>query len=213
MIKLSKERRDKLLMAGIGGAGVIAVLYFFVISSQREQIDQYQAKIAGLADKYAKAEVMSKMGPAVNDLMGGLRKNLDSRQEDMVLRGDPYYSFFQMMERFRKTHAVEVIEIGQPIVGEAGLMPNFPYKAATFTVVLSAYYSDLGRFMADMENTFPYWRLIGLSIRPEGGSHNRPTGGNEQSNSSARGATAAGDGAEKLAVELKIVTLIRPTTL
>ncbi len=213
MIKLSKERRDKLLLAGMGSLGVIAVLYFFVISSQREQIDQNQAKVAALADRVAKAEAMSRMGPSINDLLAGLKKSLDTRQDNMVLRGDPYYSFFQMMERFRKTHAVEVIDIAQPVIGDAGLMPNFPYKAATFTVVLSAYYSDLGQFMADMENTFPYWRLVGLSIHPEGVSHNRLMGGNELPNSSVRGSSAVGDAPEKLAVELKIVTLVRPTTL
>ena len=213
MIKLSKERRDKLLIASLSGGGVIAMLYLFVISGQQDQIQQNQVKISGLADKVSKAELMSKMGPAINDQLAGLKKSLEAKQEDMVLRGDPYYSFFQMMERFRKAHAVEVIDIGQPVLGDAGLLPNFPYKAATFNVVLSAYYSDLGRFMADMENSFPNWRLVGVTIHPEGAARNRLMGGNELPNGSVRGSAGLPESAEKLAVELKIVTLIRPTTL
>jgi hypothetical protein len=72
------------------------------------------------------------------------------------------------------------------------MFPKFPYKAAAFNVRGSAYYHDLGQFLADFENSFPYARIQNLEIEP--------------------GAVSASGTAEteKLSFRLEIVTLINP---
>ena len=70
---------------------------------------------------------------------------------------------------------------------------KFPYKAAIFNVRGTAYYHDLGKFLADFENAFPYLRVQNLELEPA-------------ANSSA---TTTGE-AEKLAFKMEIVALINP---
>jgi hypothetical protein len=76
---------------------------------------------------------------------------------------------------------------------EVGALPRFPYKAALFNVRGTAYFHDLGKFLADFENSFPYIRVQNLELEPAASSS----------------ATSTGD-AEKLAFRMEIVTLINP---
>ena len=48
------------------------------------------------------------------------------------------------------------------------LIPNFPYKQVRVSLNGTAYYQDLGKFVADFENNFPHIRLVNLMIEPVG---------------------------------------------
>ena len=52
------------------------------------------------------------------------------------------------------------------------LLPNFPYKQVSITVMGTGHYHDIGRFVADFENTFPHMRLqnFGMELLPSAGS-------------------------------------------
>ena len=68
------------------------------------------------------------------------------------------------MEKARGGHEIEIAEVTRPQTNEIGLLATFPYPAATFTVRGSAYYHSFGRFLADFENRFPYFRVQNLSL-------------------------------------------------
>jgi hypothetical protein len=53
---------------------------------------------------------------------------------------------------------------GKPSVGPVRLLPDFPYEAATFTVVGRGHYHDFGRFIAQFENEYPYYRLENIEL-------------------------------------------------
>ncbi len=46
MIRLSKDKRDKLILVAIGAIAVIAGLWFGIIRTRREQIVQSKSKLA-----------------------------------------------------------------------------------------------------------------------------------------------------------------------
>jgi len=60
----------------------------------------------------------------------------------------------------------------------------------------TAYYHDLGKFIADFENAFPYVRLLNLEMEPVGLPS--PASNPEEQ--------------EKLSFKMDIVTLIKPTS-
>jgi hypothetical protein len=70
------------------------------------------------------------------------------------------------------------------------MLPNFPYKQASITVLGTAHYHDLGRFVADFENQFPHIRLLNLSVE-------------------VAPAPAPGQ-VEMLSFKVEIVTLVKP---
>jgi len=69
------------------------------------------------------------------------------------------------------------------------LLPAFPFKQVKFAVTGTAYYHDLGRFIADFENTYPHIRVANLQVQPGD----------------------AGDGAEKLSFRMEVIALVKST--
>ena len=85
---------------------------------------------------------------------------------------------------------MEIPRIGQPAVEEVDLLPGVPYKQARIILSGSGYFHDIGKFLADFENTFPHMRIVNLKIDPYTG--------------------AAGAGSEKLSFRTEVVVLVKP---
>jgi hypothetical protein len=47
----------------------------------------------------------------------------------------------------------------QPEINDAGIISDFPYKWATFHLNARGYYHDFERFVSELENTLPYFRV------------------------------------------------------
>ena len=56
--------------------------------------------------------------------------------------------------------------IGAPVAGAVTLLPAFPYNQLSVSVNGTAYYEDLGKFLADFENRFPCMRIQNLNLEP-----------------------------------------------
>jgi hypothetical protein len=84
MNKLSKEKRDKLLMVGVATLMIVALWWNFVIGSQSEKLAGYNRTIAALRDKVDKAERLSRLETVIGQNLQASRKLLDSKQESMA---------------------------------------------------------------------------------------------------------------------------------
>src|SRR5262249_26493451 len=136
------------------------------------------------------------------------QKLIEGRQETMAPQGQYYYWFLKLMDQFReeeKLNAVLIVDIMQPEFIEAGIFPSFPYKAACFGVRLNGQFHDLGRFIADLENTYPYFRVQSVKMSPQRGNMM----GGAAALKENLNVPAAGD---SLMVEVRVVTLIRGGT-
>ena len=71
------------------------------------------------------------------------------------------------------------------------MLPQFPYKQIRVNINGTAYYHDLGKFIADFENTFPHIRIVNLTIEP---------------------VNTADPGNEKLSFRMDIVALVKPNS-
>ena len=56
MIRISKEKRDKLILVGIGAVAIVAGLWLGVIKTRREQIGLSQTKLEKAMEKLEKAK-------------------------------------------------------------------------------------------------------------------------------------------------------------
>ena len=64
------------------------------------------------------------------------------------------------------SYKVDMPQIGSPDVGSVHAFPDFPYNQAIVAVSGSAYYYEFGKFLADLENHFPYLRVQNLILEP-----------------------------------------------
>ena len=71
------------------------------------------------------------------------------------------------------------------------MLAGFPYKQVKVTISGTAYYHDLGKFVADFENNFPHMRMVNLSIEP---------------------ASMTGANAERLSFRVDVIALVKPNT-
>ena len=101
--------------------------------------------------------------------MTDLTSTLAQTERDMA-SGDPAQWIYNTIRNFKEHYKVDVSVNSQLSMGEVDLLPHFPYKQLKVTVGGKAYYHDLGKFIADFENTFPHARITNLTLEPAGGT-------------------------------------------
>ena len=203
MSKIPKDKRDKMIVIGIATVVASAAIWLLLIKSQYNTLRaaRVQAVTAqGQLDR-GQATLMTKIKTAED--FESASKQLQAKQAVMAAPNDMYSWLIQTLGTFRAGHrGVEIPQFGPPQMSEVGVFAKFPYHAAVFNVRGSAYYHDLGRFLADFENTFPFIRVQNIELDPVGESAPKP--GAER---------AAQDSSEKLNFKLELLTLVRPVAL
>ena len=112
--------------------------------------------------------------------------------------GDLYSWVILTVNKFRSRYKVEIPQFSREQVTDVNMIPGFPYRSATFTLRGTAFYHDLGKFVADFENAFPFIRLANFELEPVG----LPPAGSQ----------ANPEEQERLSFRLDLITLIKPTT-
>jgi hypothetical protein len=200
MSKLSKEKRDKLILVALGAIGVAGALYTFVLSNQKDELFSLQSRIASTRDKLSKAERLAKSGRTIEESLSETREKLLAKEKDMVPEGQEFYTFFKLFDQFRNQSKLEtsfIGTIGKPEFENPGVLPKVPYRAAVFPIKANGYYQQIGKFISDFENAYPYMRVQTLHLQPEGLS--RTTAPQE-------GSTAPN---ENLNADFKVVAMIK----
>jgi Tfp pilus assembly protein PilO len=194
MIKnLSKEKRDQLLLVGICTVAVAVGIYFGLVKSQKRTLDKIARQASEQNEKVGSAERLVKS-------RGELEKGLETKAqmlksiEQTMASGDMYSWIIMTVNRFRADRKVEIPQFSREVTVEVGMFPKFPYKAALFNVRGTAHFHDLGKFIADFENAFPYLRVQNVDLEP--------------ASQSAASGTAVEP--EKLSFKMEIVALINP---
>jgi hypothetical protein len=204
MNKLTKEKQQKLLLVMMGTVGVLGALYLIVVSAQMDALGECAAKIESVKQKLGKAESWARMAPGIQEKLEAIRHELDSKHEGMA-PVDKFKWFYDTLEKPLARCQIKLTDITkEPELGEIGVLPKFPYRAATFGVKLSAQFHELGGFLEEFENQFPYMRVQNLELEPE----------SDRRSSSPKGAVTErlSPDAESLSVTLRVVTLVKPTT-
>jgi Tfp pilus assembly protein PilO len=200
MKNLPKEKRDRLILVTLGTCACLAAVWYGLITNQRKSLDEIGKQIADQKMKVSSADRLVASAPDVKKKADLMQTKLQVIEDGMA-SGDMYSWIIQTMTKFCAGRKVEIPQFSREVTADVGILPNFPYKAAIFTVRGSAYFHDLGKFISEFENAFPFIRLQNLEIDPVGGS--------AASLSAPAGNTSD---PEKLSFKMEIVTLINPNT-
>ena len=195
MIKnLPKEKRDQLLLIGTITLAITLGGYFGLVKMQKRTLERIAKQSAEQQDKVGgAARMVSTHKETEEELEDNLQK-LKSIEQHMA-SGDMYSWIITMINRFRADRKVEIPQFSREVTTEIGVFPKFPYKAALFHIRGTAHFHELGRFIADFENTFPHIRIQNIDLEPAAQSAATTTQNIEP---------------EKLAFKMEIVALINP---
>ncbi len=191
MSKIPKAKKNQIVLVLMGTVAVIAGIWFSVIQMQFASLARAEKQTGDVRDKISKAEAMLKKADQIQAELLAHEKDL-AKIEDAMASGDIYLWLINTMNDFNTARRVTVADFQRESLGEVGMLPKFPYKAATFPIKGTGYFHDIGRFLADFENTFPYIRVQNLELTP-----------------AAKAATAPD--AEKLNFRFEVVALIKPS--
>jgi hypothetical protein len=188
--KLSKEKRQHLILVMLGTVAVLATLGYFLIKGGYDKIGALRQKSKATEEKL---DQMQKSVQRAKEIEVAYQKALDelTEREAGMAAGDLYSWMQGSLRRFQRGYKVEIPQISPVSTPEnVNCLAKFPYKQATLTVNGTAYYHDLGRFIADFENAYPLMRVVNLSLDLN--------------------PTPAASERDKLAFKLDIITLVKP---
>src|SRR5436190_10478285 len=169
MIKISKDKRNKLLIVGFATVLPLAALWYVLLTPQCRKLVEIAKKTTEAETKLADGVRTTATAQTAEADLEKVSARLKAIESSMP-SGDMYAWFIQTIERFRLPYRVDLPQKSREVMGEAGSLPKFPYRAATFTVQGGAYFHDFGKFLSDFENTFPYMRVQNLELEANPGS-------------------------------------------
>ncbi len=189
MNKLSKEKRSQLALTVVMILVVGTGLYMGLIRYQQAKIRTLAVEKEKGNRKLAKISEIFRSGSQIETELAVIRKELDSREDEMV-SDDLYSSMINNIRKFKLAYPVEIQQFNSKGQADLNLFPRFPYKQFTVSILGTAYYHDLGKFIADFENKFRSSRILNLELTTDPSQ-------------------AAGEG-EKLIFRMEIVSLVKP---
>jgi len=189
MNHLSKEKRTHLVLVILGILLTLAGIYYFLIREQQAGIAALEAQKADKIKKLIQIRDTFKNKKQLETDLAAATRSLDERETQMA-SGDLYAWMVGTLRNFKQPYQIDLPQIGSPVPGNLNILTKFPYRQAATTIMGSAYYHDLGRFVADFENQFPSARVLNLSLAP--------------------GSTDGARDQEKLTFKMDLVWLIKP---
>jgi Tfp pilus assembly protein PilO len=166
MNRISKEKRSQLILVALVVVAIIVGLWFAVIRSQKEDLHTLAAKKTEDLNQLTQiAETIKNSEMAKKELVT-VSNDLVSAEREMPT-GDLYLSLVNTIRKFDHNHNVQISQFN-PTGGDTpvNLLPKFPYRQVTVSISGMAHFHDLGKFVADFENTFPTSRILNLDLSP-----------------------------------------------
>ena len=168
MNKLTKTQRDQLIGIAAGTVALMAALWYFGVTAKQEELSKTEGKTAQMMDTLKKAEDTIRKTNEVAEKLAEHSQLLGKSESMLVDDRDDLAWIIQTINDIKRTSkGVNFVGYDKAVKSEAGILPGFPYTWATFKLGFSGYYHDLGKFIADLENNYPYYRVQNLDLKPD----------------------------------------------
>jgi Tfp pilus assembly protein PilO len=205
MKKLSKEKRDRLILIALATVIVITGTYYGIISAQKRALANIAEASRDQGNKVGNAQRLVKATAQVREQLEMDIAQLEAVEKTMA-SGDMYSWIFNTLNEFRANRSVDIPQFSREVSTEVGLLPQFPYKAVLFNVRGTAFYHDLGKFIANFEAAFPFMRVQNLELEPAAST----AATSLTTTPPATGNDFEKHAAEKLAFKMEIIALVNP---
>lgn len=190
--KLSKEKRNHLVLVVVMTLAVLAGIGFGLIRYQYASLARMDDKQAETAKKLAQMKDSIKGKERIKEAVEQAARDLSAKELGMV-RGDPFAWFIDVVGKYKGGYKIEIPQISPNTPpAPCNLIPKFPYKQTSVTIAGTGHYHDVGKFISDFENDYPFIRIlnVNLELNPSPASGER----------------------EKLSFRLELVALVKPTS-
>jgi hypothetical protein len=186
MKKLPKEKRNQVILVWLVTLGVLAAGGFVVLRAQLDAKSRAASNLEARKSQYKHMTELLEGKEALEQKAAAASQDLAKLEYQMADSVDVFSWAINTLRDFNQSRNVDIPQKSQPVSGANTLLPDFPYNEARLTVAGTAFFQDLGLFLADFENKFPFARITNVDIQP------------------------ATSGDEKLSFRMDIIFLLKP---
>jgi len=201
-MRLNKQKRDRLILVAILTLAFSAGVWQLLIQANMGRLAKAREMESAALKKFEQAKVFLQGTETLENEALVLSNELARAEGVMADRADPYAWSYQLitMATNQANVRLELKEITRPQApGPVGILPEFPYDAVSFEVRGLAFYEDLGRFLAEFENRYPFFQTRNLQI------------GVAQESDDGAG-PGKGNLGQRLSFRLDVVALVQPSS-
>jgi Tfp pilus assembly protein PilO len=166
MNRIPKEKRNQLIFVGIATLLVMAGLYFFLIRNQQMKLANIDSDKAAAERKLAEIRDTRRSSAQIEAELERVTCQLQAKHKEMA-SGDLYTWMLDFIGRFKTPYAMDIRQFNSKGESAMVMLPGFPYRQITVTIMGSGFYHDIGKFVADFENRYPTARIMNLELAPE----------------------------------------------
>jgi hypothetical protein len=168
--KLSKKQRDQLIMVAFGTVALMAALWLLVVVSEKQELADIRQTTETMKEKITRADNFLRRADEIEDTLQARDAELSKREEMLGPARDTYsWMVTKVISPLVLAHkGVNVPVVSQPEFTDVTAIPKFCYKGVLFRVKANGYFHDFGKFLADFENSYPYFRIQNLDMIPSG---------------------------------------------
>jgi hypothetical protein len=147
---------------------IIVAVWMLLIGPTRGALAALAGEVQSTADRLNEAEGLVARAGRIDIERTATSRFLAAMERDMV-EGDPNLWIRSTLNEFYQSapRNMDLPSIGVPKEAQIGLLPDVPYKALHFVLSGSGYYHEIGKFIADLENRYPYIQVRNLDLRPD----------------------------------------------
>ena len=192
MKKITKEKRDQLILVCMLIAGVLVGLYFGLIRFQQQGLDELADQRSAVEGKLAQVQQAIKSAQQIETELAASQKLLVAEENNMAT-GDKYSWMINFVTKFKSRYHVDIPQFDRTTdPADVKLLPKFPYKQVGMGVSGGGFYHDIGKFISDFENQYTSSYITDFEISPS--------------------ANQSGEEHEKLSFRMQIMTLVKSDT-
>src|SRR4051812_16920063 len=126
MKRLSKQKRDQLILSAIVIVMVLVGLWFLVIRSQKEGLTSLRDQKAAKETKEGQMRDKINTSKTVETELTRVATKLTEKEETMV-SGDPYASLVNTIRKFKLRYKLDIPQFSPAAsIGDVDLLPRFP---------------------------------------------------------------------------------------
>jgi Tfp pilus assembly protein PilO len=168
MARISPEKRQQIVVVAVVGALALAGAWWFGIRALKSRLTQVGAKIVEVKTKEQEARKLVQQADQRQADLDAAHERL-ATIEDKMIAGDMNNWIRTVIITFKSTANYGSLDINTFSSSEelrTSMLPDFPYRSFLYRVNGTAYYHDLGRFLADFENAYPHIRVLNVDLQP-----------------------------------------------
>lgn len=168
-MKLSADKRNKLILVALGTLVLCGVVWYYLIGALNRNIADFKDKQATAEEQRKKIDTATKNAAKLEKDLAAANEKLNAINEEMA-SGDLYSWMYTTIKTFARSYRVDIPQFSTIEAAANNLIPGFPYRQVKITIAGDGFFHDIGRFVADFENRFPHIRVENLNLEPATGS-------------------------------------------